>query len=269
MTSAAEDPLRERVATALGDRYALEEELGRGGSAVVYVARDVRLRRRVALKVLPPELAFRAGVRERFLREAQTAAQLSHPNVVPIYAADDTQGVAWLAMALVEGETLGRYMARVGPAPVDEARRILAQVADALAYAHARGVVHRDVKPDNVLLDRESGRALVADFGIARAAEEGTKLTATGIAVGTPAYMSPEQAMGDAEVDGRSDLYALGVVGYQLLTGVLPFESASATGMLMKHVGETVRPLRERRPEVPALLAEAIERALAKKPTER
>jgi serine/threonine-protein kinase len=263
------DPLLDRVVAALGDRFEVGDELGRGGMAVVYRAREVRLRRPVALKVLPPELAFRSGVRERFLREAQTAAQLTHPHVVPIYAADETAGVAWLAMALVDGETLGQRMARAGRASPDEARRILAEVADALAYAHAHGVVHRDVKPDNILLDRESGRATVTDFGIARAAEEELRLTVTGVAIGSPAYMSPEQAMGEAALDGRSDQYSLAVVGYQLLTGELPFQAASATGMLMKHVAEAPRPIAALRPEVPAALAAAIERALAKKPADR
>ena len=263
------DPLRDHVATALADRYAVEAEIGRGAMAVVYRAREVRLRRVVALKVLPPELAFRAGVRERFLREAQTAAQLSHPNIVPVYSAGDDGGVAWLAMALVDGETLAERLARAPRPGVDEARRILVETADALAYAHARGVVHRDVKPENILLDRDTGRAVVTDFGIARAAEDDARLTGTGVTLGTPAYMSPEQAMGEGEVDGRADQYALGVVGYQLLTGTLPFQATNATGMLMKHVGEAPRPVRERAPGVPPALAYAVERALAKKPADR
>ncbi|HEY0777684.1 MAG TPA: serine/threonine-protein kinase [Gemmatirosa sp.] len=263
------DPLRDHVASALADRYAVDAELGRGAMAVVYRAREVRLRRVVALKVLPPELAFRPGVRERFLREAQTAAQLSHPNIVPVYSAGDDGGVAWLAMALVDGETLADRLARAPRPTVDEARRILVETADALAYAHARGVVHRDVKPENILLDRETGRVMVADFGIARAAEDDGRLTGTGVTLGTPAYMSPEQAMGETEVDGRADQYALGVVGYQLLTGTLPFQATNATGMLMKHVGEVPRPVRERVPQIPPALAYAVERALAKKPTDR
>jgi serine/threonine-protein kinase len=267
--SRSPDPLLDRVVAAVGDRFEIDGELGRGGMAVVYRAREVRLRRRVALKVLPPELAFRTGVRERFLREAQTAAQLTHPHIVPVFAADDNDGIAWLAMGLVDGETLGQRMTREPRCPADEARRILSEVADALAYAHAHGVVHRDVKPDNVLLDRESGRAVVTDFGIARAAEEELRLTVTGVAVGTPAYMSPEQALGEAELDGRSDLYSLAVVGYQLITGQLPFQANSATAMLMKHVGETPRPVAALRPDVPPALAEAIDRALAKKPADR
>ncbi len=263
------DPLRDHVAAALADRYAVEAEIGRGAMAVVYRAREVRLRRVVALKVLPPELAFRSGVRERFLREAQTAAQLSHPHIVPVYSAGDDGGVAWLAMALVDGETLAERLARAPRPGIDEARRVLAETADALAYAHARGVVHRDVKPENVLLERDTGRAVVTDFGIARAAEDDGRLTGTGVTLGTPAYMSPEQAMGEAEVDGRADQYALGVVGYQLLTGALPFQATNATGMLMKHVGEAPRPVRERAPGVPPALAAAVERALAKRPADR
>jgi serine/threonine-protein kinase len=263
------DLLQDRVVAAIGDRYDVEGELGRGGMAVVYRARDVRLRRPVALKILPPDLAFREGVRARFLREAETAAQLSHPSIVPIYAADETQGVAWLAMALIEGETLGARMARAPRMPADEARRILAEVASALAYAHTRGVVHRDIKPDNILLDRDSGRALVTDFGIARAAEADTKLTLTGIAVGTPTYMSPEQALGERELDGRSDMYSLAVVGYQMLAGSPPFNATSAAALLMKHVGERPVPIGQLRPDLPPGLAAAIDRALAKKPEDR
>jgi tRNA A-37 threonylcarbamoyl transferase component Bud32 len=263
------DLLLERVVAAVGDRYDVEAEIGRGGMAVVYRARDVRLRRRLALKVLPPDLAFRADVRTRFLREAQTAAGLNHPSIVPVYAADEADGIVYLAMALVDGESLAARLAREPCPPLPFVRRVLSEVADALAYAHAHGVVHRDVKPDNILLDKESGRAVVTDFGIARAAEADARLTATGVTVGTPAYMSPEQALGEIEVDGRSDLYALGVVAYQMLAGVLPFTASSAPGMLMKHIGERPRPLAEHRRDIPPALASAVERALGKKPEDR
>jgi serine/threonine-protein kinase len=220
---------------------------------------------------LPPDLAFNPDVRTRFIREAQTAAQLNHPNIVPIYSVDDKGGesLVYFVMAFVEGESLGVRLKREGAWPIPQTVRVLRDVADALAYAHARGVVHRDIKPDNILIDRASGRPMVTDFGIARAAAAETRLTATGVAVGTPAYMSPEQAVGEREIDGRSDLYSLAVVGYHLLAGDTPFKAANTPAMLVKHVSERPKPIRERRPEVPAYLAVAIDRALAKRPEDR
>jgi serine/threonine-protein kinase len=261
--------MRDRVIAAVGDVYDVDAELGRGGMAIVYRATDLRLRRRVAVKVLPPELAFRDDVRRRFLREAETAAQLTHPNIVPIYSVDERGGIVYIVMALVEGESLAARLARAPRLEIDETRRILRDVADALACAHAHGVIHRDIKPDNILLERESGRPVVTDFGIARAAEADSRLTVTGVAVGTPAYMSPEQALGERDVDGRSDIYSLGVLGYQMLAGELPFRANNTPSMMMKHISELPRPLRERRPDVPPVLANAIERALAKKPEDR
>ena len=258
------DALRDRVESAVGTLFEIEDEIGRGGMAVVYRARDVRLHRKVALKVLPPELAFRAEVKSRFLREAQMSAQLSHPNIVPIYTVDEIDGVVFFSMGLVVGETLAQRLARDPRPPVATVRAILREVADALAYAHARHVVHRDVKPDNILVDGATGHVMVSDFGIARAAEGESRLTVTGVAVGTPAYMSPEQAMGDREVDGRADIYALGVVGYQMLAGELPHRAVNTPSMLMKHISERPRPLAEIRPDLPANLVYAIERAMAK-----
>jgi serine/threonine-protein kinase len=263
------DELRERVNAAVGSLYHVEAEIGRGGMAVVYRALDTRLRRKVALKVLPPELAFREEVRRRFLREAQMAAQLSHPNIVPIYSVDETSGLVYFAMGLVEGDPLSKLLYLEPRPPIAMVRRLLREVADALQYAHAHGVVHRDIKPDNILVEATSGKALVTDFGIARAAEGDARLTLTGIAVGTPAYMSPEQAMGEREIDGRADIYALGIVAYQMLAGELPFQAANTPSMLMKHLSERPRPLLELRPDLPANLASAIERALAKGPNER
>jgi len=263
------DYLHDRVVAAVGDQYLIEAEIGRGGMAAVFRALDLRLHRHVAIKALPPELAFNSDVRTRFLREAQTAAQLSHPNIVPIYTVDERGGVVYFVMALVEGESLAARVARPPRLSIDAVRRILAEVADALDYAHSCGVVHRDIKPDNILLDQTTGRAVVTDFGIARAAAGDARLTQTGVAVGTPAYMSPEQAMGERDLDGRSDQYSLGVVGYQLLVGETPFKAANTPAMLVKHLSEVPRAVRERRPDVPDALAAAVDRALAKKPEER
>ena len=267
--ASAADALRRRVKEAVSGIFEVEDEIGRGGMAVVYRALDRRLRRHVALKVLPPELAFRSDVRSRFVREAQLSAQLSHPNIVPIYTVDETAGLVYFAMGLVEGEPLAKQLAREPRPDPGVVRRLLREVAAGLAYAHDRGVVHRDIKPDNILIDRATGRAVVTDFGIARAAEGDLKLTATGVAVGTPAYMSPEQAMGEKSVDGRSDIYALGCVGWQMLAGELPFQSENTPGMLMKHIGELPRPLSRMRGDLPANLVYAIERAMAKSRADR
>ncbi len=270
------DYLRDRLTVAAGNQYLVDGEIGRGGMSVVYRATDLRLHRPVAIKVLPPDIAFNGDVRTRFIREAQTAAQLSHPNIVPIYSVDEAGSessaagsLVFFVMAYVDGESLGQRLAREGAWPIDQTVRVLREVADALAYAHARGVVHRDIKPDNILIDRASGRSMVTDFGIARARAGETRITATGVAVGTPAYMSPEQALGEREVDGRSDLYSLAVVGYHMLSGDTPFKAVNTPAMLVKHVSERPRPIRERRPDVPAYLAVAIDRALAKKPDDR
>jgi serine/threonine-protein kinase len=263
------DTLRARAVTAFGDGYEIDAEIGRGGMGVVYRCKDVKLRRFVAIKVLPPDLAFRDEVRTRFLREAETAAQLNHPNIVPIFSVDDRDGLVWFVMGLVDGESLAARLVREPRPPFTDVKRILREVADALAYAHARGIIHRDIKPDNILLDRLTGRSIVTDFGIARAIEGDSRLTVTGTAVGTPAYMSPEQAMGEGEIDGRSDLYSLAVVGYQMLAGELPFKASNTPAMLMKHLSDPLRPLNSVRADVPRPLAALVERTLAKKPHQR
>ena len=237
--------------------------------SVVYRARDPRLNRAVAIKVLPPELAYDPAIRTRFTREAQTAAQLTHAHIVPIYDVGERAGIAYFVMAMVTGGNLAALLAREPQQPVDEVRRILREMADALAYAHTRGVIHRDIKPDNILLDRDTGRALVTDFGIARAMEGGTRLTVTGIAVGTPTYMSPEQAEGEREIDGRSDIYSLGVIGYQMLTGRVPFTGGNTMALLLKHVTQRARPIVELRADAPRAVREAVERALLKSPEDR
>jgi hypothetical protein len=263
------DVMHDRVVVAVGDLYDVQGELGRGGMALVYRAIDRRLKRAVALKVLPPELAFREEVKRRFLREAETSARLNYQNIVPIYSVDERNGIVYLVMALVDGETLAARLSRQPRMTNDEVRRVLREVAGALAYAHAHGVVHRDIKPENILLDRESGRAMVTDFGIARAAEGDAKLTVTGVAIGTPAYMSPEQALGERETDGRSDIYSLGVVGYLMLTGELPFKASNTPSMMMKHLTEPLRPIRQIRPDAPPDITAIVEYALAKKPEDR
>ena len=262
--------LRAHVERVLSDGYELDREIGRGGMGIVYLARDRRLKRSVAVKLLPPELAFRGEIRTRFLREAETAAQLSHPNIVPIYSVDEREGLVYFVMAYVDGENLAMRLHRLGALPSDEVRRIIVDVARALAYAHERGVVHRDIKPDNILIDT-TGRVMVTDFGIARAITEGAdaRLTATGMAIGTPAYMSPEQSMGDREVDGRSDLYSLGIVGYQMLTGELPFNATSTPALLVKHLSEAPPPIEDRCPSVAPDLGRAMMLLLEKEPANR
>jgi serine/threonine-protein kinase len=266
-TPSAPDRLFLDFQSALAGRYSLERELGRGGMGVVYLAREVRLDRPVAIKVLPPSKTADPKLRERFLREARTAAKLSHPNVIPIHAVEETGAFVFFAMAYVEGETLTERVRRRGPLAPSEAARVLRDVAWALAYAHGQGVIHRDVKPDNILLEQGSGRVLVADFGIAGVVAGAGALVA-GEVVGTPEFMSPEQALGEA-VDARSDLYSLGVVGYFALSGTLPFEAEKATEVLAKQVTEPAPPLASAAPGVPRRLAQAIDRCLAKDPADR
>ena len=262
--------LRSHVERVLDSTYELDREIGRGGMGIVYRAKDRRLKRTVAIKLLPPELAFRSEIRSRFLREAETAAQLSHPSIVPIFSVDEKDGLVFFVMAFVDGDTLAKRIHDRGALDPVEVRRILREVGDALAYAHAHGVVHRDIKPDNILLDATSNRPMVTDFGIARAISDGSaRLTATGIAIGTPAFMSPEQSAGDRDVDGRSDLYSLGVVAYQMLCGELPFTATNTPALLVKHLSERPVPVDQRASNIPPDLARAVMLCLEKNPDDR
>ena len=251
----------------LAGRYSIERELGRGGMGIVFLARDVALDRLVAIKLLPRALAAQAEYRERFLREARTAAGLSHPNIVPIHAVEEHGDLVFFVMGFVDGETLRERVERAGPLSPRHAMKVLQETAWALGYAHQRGIVHRDVKPDNVMIEQATDRALVTDFGIAQATREGND-GSTGEIIGTARYMSPEQACGD-EVDERSDLYSLGATFFYALTGRAPFEGTNLPAILVKQVSHPAPVVRAIRPEVPARLAAVIDECLRKAPDDR
>src|SRR5881628_2096065 len=252
-----------RLKAALAARYALERELGRGGMATVYLARDLRHGRLVAIKVLRPEIAAALGP-ERFLREIETAARLTHPHILPLHDSGQAGGSLYYVMPYVEGESLRDRLEREGPLPLEEALRITREVASALSYAHSHDVVHRDIKPENILLS--GGEAVVADFGIARAitAAAGRNLTETGIALGTPGYMSPEQASGGGPIDGRSDVYSLACVLYEMLVGEPAFTGPNAQVVIAKRFTDPVPSVRRLRETIPPAVDAAITRALAK-----
>ena len=256
-----------RLSSALADRYRLEREIGVGGMATVYLAEDLRHRRPVAVKVLRPELSATLG-HDRFLREITTTAGLRHPNILPLYDSGEGAGFLFYVMPYVEGESLRDLLARDKQLPIDDALRFADEIASALSYAHGRGVIHRDIKPENILI--ENGHAIVADFGIAQAvgASGDAKLTVAGMAIGTPAYMSPEQASGDV-VDARSDLYALGCIVYEMLAGTPPFTGPTAIAVMMRHAIEPVPKLGTLRATVSKPVIDAVERALAKSPADR
>lgn len=260
--------LSQRLQDALADRYRIERELGRGGMARVYLAEDLKHHRRVAIKVLDPEVAAAIGP-ERFLREIETVAQLTHPHILPLHDSGVADGLLFYVMPYVEGESLRDRLIREKQLPIDDALRIAREVADALSYAHSHGVVHRDVKPENILL--ESGHAVVADFGIARAVAVagGATLTGTGIAVGTPAYMSPEQASGSPDLDGRSDLYSLGCMLYEMLAGQPPFTGPTVESLMHQHLNVTPRRVTDLRPSVDRVTCDILARTLAKTPPDR
>jgi tRNA A-37 threonylcarbamoyl transferase component Bud32 len=253
--------------SALAGEYSLDREIGRGGMGIVYLAREVRLARPVAIKVLPPALAERPELRAAFLREAQTAAALTHPNIVPVYAVGERDGFVYIVMAFVEGTTLGERIRQRGPLLPGQAARVLREVAWALAYAHGARLVHRDVSAENILLEHGSERALVTDFGIASATQTNA-LSADGRVMGNAHYVSPEQASGEP-VDARSDLYSLGVAGYYALTGRLPFDGETSADVVRQHLSATAPSITSVAPSVPPRLAAAVERCLHKEPIRR
>jgi TolB-like protein len=258
----------DRLTRALADRYAIERELGSGGMATVYLAQDLKHDRQVAVKVLRPELAAALGP-ARFLQEIKIAANLRHPHILPLYDSGEADGFLYYVMPFVEGESLRDRLDREKQLAIDDALRVAREVADALSYAHGHGVIHRDIKPENILL--ESGHAVVADFGIARAVDAagGERLTETGIALGTPAYMSPEQAAGEKDLDGRSDLYSLGCVLHEMLAGQPPFTGPTVESLVHQHLTREPPSVTAIRPSVPGSVAAALERSLAKTPADR
>src|SRR5687767_6506209 len=257
-----------RLGAAVSDRYRIERELGTGGMATVYLAEDVRRRRRVALKVLHPELSAVLGP-ERFLKEIELTASLQHPHILPLFDSGSAQGQLFYVMPFVEGETLRSRLERERQLPIGDALRIATEVADALQYAHERGVIHRDIKPENILL--QGGHAVVADFGIALAVQHagGQRMTQTGLSLGTPQYMSPEQAMGDRTIDARSDIYALGAVAYEMLAGEPPFTGPTAQAIVARVLSAAPASITASRATVPAHVDHAILTALAKLPADR
>jgi Tol biopolymer transport system component/tRNA A-37 threonylcarbamoyl transferase component Bud32 len=258
----------DRFAAALADRYTIERELGQGGMATVYLAMDLKYHRQVAIKVLTPSLAAALGP-ERFLREIETTANLRHPHIVPLYDSGDADGLLFYVMPFVEGESLRERLNRQKQLPIEDALQFAREVADALSYAHGRQIVHRDIKPENIML--ESGHAVVMDFGIARAIDvaAGPRLTETGLALGTPAYMSPEQAAGETRLDARSDIYALACVLYEMLAGQPPFTGPTVESVVRQHIGADPPPVTQLRPAVTADLTAALHRALAKTSADR
>ncbi len=269
MTSPSQ-ALQDRLSAALAGQYTIERVLGVGGMGTVFLGRDVTLDRPVAIKVISPDVTGSAELRQRFLLEARTVARLRHPNIVSVYSAGESGDLLWFAMEFVPGESLRDRQLREPVLPADDVIAIMHDLALALDDAHAAGIVHRDVKPENILLDRDTGRAMLTDFGVARALSAGDgRLTGVGFVLGSPRYMSPEQAAGDATIDGRSDLYSLGLVAYELLAGHPVVQAETPTAILVKHLTEEATPITQVKADVPPVLASAIMRTLAKKPDER
>ncbi|MEP6766458.1 MAG: serine/threonine-protein kinase, partial [Gemmatimonadaceae bacterium] len=262
------DEIQARIERALTGTYTIVRELGEGGMATVFLARDIKHDRDVAIKVLKPELAASIGV-DRFLKEIRTTARLQHPHIMPLFDSGSVDGLLYYVMPHIQGESLADHLQRTGPLPVDEALRIIRQVAGALDFAHRQGLVHRDIKPENILM--HDGEALLADFGIALGTREAgsDRLTGTGFLLGSPRYMSPEQAVGERDIDARADIYSLGAVAYEIISGEAPVTGNTAQAMVAKLLTEKPKPLREMRNDVPVELDAAVMRALEKQPMDR
>jgi serine/threonine-protein kinase len=265
-TRAAVKELFEAIRTAVEGHYEVTDMLGKGGMGAVFRAEDLKLGRTVAIKVLRPELAVDGSYIGRFEREARIAARLDHPNIIPVYAVEEVEGLHYFVMKYIAGKSLDELLTGE-PWPVEQCRQLLWQVACGLGHAHQRGIIHRDVKPSNIMID-ESGHAIVTDFGISKALQQATQYTSTGQVVGTPRYVSPEQAQ-SLPLNGRSDQYSLAVVGYQMLTGRLPFVAETPHALMFKHIYEAPPGARAARPEVPPELSDALQRAMAKEPSDR